>query len=241
MESSSLNYSILSNSYLRKSIQPTEDYSLLSFFSQIHDSFAQLGLNYTQSIKRIHFTYSDELTKWDLLQLCFLLRLLTDLQEFSSLIKPSSHLPYTLPIILSILSNSIQLVLYPVSTPYKFNSYASSPTTLNKLNIYHDGELQTIKARYIDLESNYLRLKNLTDLNQTRELTEQETYSGLFKIYLDTIYTLERQILENNSKSEVIYQLKLDLLNLQDECDVLKEQNLKLRSENNKISLYQTE
>lgn len=200
---------------------------------------SEYGLESVQCIKRIHLAFQDEIIKWELLALLFLLEILVKPEEFMRLVSPSPHRVYLTPIVIDILGFSIFILRKGISQ--SLPSCMSSPNRMNTMVVCEDFEVESLRAKVIDLESEILRYKDAIEYQKNTEDTEQLLYSDILKVYLDTIFQLEHKTAQVNSLYNQIEKLQKDIISLNEAYDTIKEQNLRLQDHQRILYNYETE
>ena len=117
----------------------------------------------------------------------------------------------------------------------------SSPSSMNMLLECKDIEIQSLRAKVIDLESEIHRHQDTIDYEKHIEDIEQLQYTDILKVYLDVIFHLERKTAEANSLYNQIENLKKDLISQNEAYSILKEQNLRLQDNQRVLYNYETE
>ena len=200
------------------------------------------GLASVECIKRIHLAFQDEITKWELMALLFLLEILVKPEEFVKLMSPSSHRVYLTPIIIDILGFSISILRSDrAQNPHMLPCCMSSPSSMNMILECKDIEVESLRAKVIDLESEIHRYQDTIDYQKHSEDIEQLLYTDILKVYLDVIFQLERKTTEANSLYNQIGNLKKDLISQNEAYSILKEQNLRLQDNQRVLYNYETE
>lgn len=196
------------------------------------------GLESVDCIKRIHLAYQDEITKWELMAILFMLEILVKPDEFTYLVRPSSHRVYLTPIIFDIIRYSIAILR---NDRIHIPSCISSPSRMNMMLVGKEIEVESLRAKMIDLKSEILRYQDAIEYKKHAEDTEQILYSDILTLYLDAIYQLERKTAETISLSTQIEKLYKEIVILNDAYHILQEQNLALQDSQRNFHHYENE
>lgn len=199
---------------------------------------SEYGLASRDCIERIHSAYQDEITKWELMAILFILEILVKPEEFTYLVRPSSHRAYLTPIIFDIIRYSITILR---NDGIHIPSCMSSPSRTNMMLADKEIEVESLRAKVIDLESMILRYQDANESKEHTEDTEQIQYKDIFVLYLDAIYEKERKTAETISLSSQIEKLNKEVASLNDAYDVLKEQNITLEDRQRNLHHYENE